>query len=209
MATLSHDGRYAAFLPYDSPASVSLITVESGQVSALGTDVSGVAGFSPDSTQILLGRTEPDAQGLLRTVWRAVPVAGGPDVATFRPPATATDQTWAPDGKGIVFRDRNDPAWNVFRQDAGRSELVQVTHLMQGRIMGYAWSPDGNRLALIHRVDEGSNVLVTARDGSRPVPVTQFTSADIFAVRWLPDSRRLAVAAGKLSRDVVMIRSFR
>ena len=50
---------------------------------------------------------------------------------------------------------------------------------------------------------------VTEHDGGRPVQVTQLTSADVFAVRWMPDSRRLVVSAGKLSRDAVLIRSFR
>ena len=50
---------------------------------------------------------------------------------------------------------------------------------------------------------------VTGPDGCRPVQVTQLTSMDVFGVRWLPDSRRLAVQAGKLSRDAVLIRSFR
>ena len=50
---------------------------------------------------------------------------------------------------------------------------------------------------------------VTGPDGSRPTQVTQLSAADVFAVRWLPDGRRLVVSAGKLSRDVVLIRSFR
>jgi hypothetical protein len=50
---------------------------------------------------------------------------------------------------------------------------------------------------------------VTGRDGIRPVQVTQLPSHDVFFVRWLPDSRRLVVSAGKLSRDAVLIRSFR
>jgi hypothetical protein len=52
-------------------------------------------------------------------------------------------------------------------------------------------------------------VWVTGRDGGHPVQVTQRSSSNGLAVRWLPDSRRLVVSAGKLSRDVVLIRSFR
>ena len=70
-------------------------------------------------------------------------------------------------------------------------------------------SPDGTRLAVIRRTDEGSNVWVTGPDGSRPTQVTQLSAADVFALRWLPDGRRLVVSAGKLSRDAVLIRSFR
>ena len=53
------------------------------------------------------------------------------------------------------------------------------------------------------------HVRATGPDGSRPVQVTQFSASDVFTVRWLPDSRRLAVSAGRLSRDAVLIRSFR
>jgi len=84
-----------------------------------------------------------------------------------------------------------------------------VTRFTDGRITSYLWSPDGSRLVLIRRTDEGANVWVTAKDGSRPVQVTQLSSSDVFFARWLPDNRRLAVSAGKLSRDAVLIKSFR
>ncbi|HXK12794.1 MAG TPA: hypothetical protein VMT70_24385 [Vicinamibacteria bacterium] len=58
-------------------------------------------------------------------------------------------------------------------------------------------------------MEDGSNVWVTGPDGSHPVQVTQLTGSDVFRVRWLPDSRRLVVSAGTLSRDMVLIRSFR
>ena len=207
-AAISRDGRYAAFFPFDSVQTVSLITLASGQVTPI-QKVTTHAGFSPDSSQFLVGYQEPDAQGLTRTVWKAVPVAGGPETATFRLRPTALEPAWAPDGNGMTYRDRADPAWNVFRQDATGSAPVPVTRFTEGRTTSYEWSPDGSRLALIRRTEEGANVWVTGRDGSRPVQVTQLPASDVFAVRWLPDSRRLVVSAGKLSRDAVLIRSFR
>ncbi len=108
----------------------------------------------------------------------------------------------------MTFRDLSDPAWNVFRQGAG-GKPAPVTRFTEGRITAHQWSPDGSRLALIRRTEDGANVWVTGPDGSRPVQVTQLPSSDVFAVRWLPDSGRLVVSAGKLSRDAVLIRSFR
>jgi Tol biopolymer transport system component len=84
-----------------------------------------------------------------------------------------------------------------------------VTRFTEGRLTAHAWSPDGTRLAVVHRTGDGANVWVTAPDGTRPTQVTQMSAADVFAVRWLPDGRRLVVSAGKLSRDAVLIRSFR
>jgi Tol biopolymer transport system component len=188
---------------------VSLLSLESGAVSRVSEEASGILGFSPDSGRLLAGSLEADAQGLSRTVWKAFPVAGGPPTATFRLPGPALDPTWSPDGRGLSFRTRADAAWNVYRQDEGGKEPVPVTRFTDGRLTAHAWSPDGNRLAVVRRTDEGSNLWVTGPDGSRPTQVTQLSAMDVFAVRWMPDSRRLVVSAGKLSRDVVLIRSFR
>jgi Tol biopolymer transport system component len=207
-AALSPDGRHAAFFPFDSPQTFSLVAIATGQVTPI-RNVIAHAGFSPDSSEIMLGYSEPDAQGLERTVWKAVPVAGGTETATYRLTATAMEPTWAPDGKGMTYRERSDPAWNVFRQDATGSAPAPVTRFTEGRITSYQWSPDGSRLALIRRTAEGGNVWVTGRDGSRPLQVTALPSSDVFGVRWLPDGKRLAVSAGKLSRDAILIRDFR
>ncbi len=206
---LSPDGRWVAFVPYDAPRTVSLVGVETGQVSAFTSSTGGIAAFSPDGTKVLLNQLEADATGLQRTVWAAFAVPGAAPLATFRLPASAIDVAWNPDGRGLTFRKRDDPAWNVYRQDEAAKEPVPVTRFTDGRLTAHAWSPDGARLAVIRRTDEGSNVWVTGPDGSRPAQVTQLASTDVFAVRWMPDSRRLVVSAGKLSRDAVLIRSFR
>jgi Tol biopolymer transport system component len=208
-AAVSRDGRIVAFQPYDAPRTVSLLSVESGQVSRLAPDIAGVGGFSPDSSRLLLAQQEADAQGLSRTVWKAVPVSGGPETATFRLPGPAVEPAWSGDGQGLTFRNQADPAWNVYLQDDEGKEPTPVTRFVEGRVTGYSWSPDGTRLAVIRRTDDGSNVWVTGPDGRRPVQVTQLSASDVFAARWLPDSRRLVVSAGKLSRDAVLIRTFR
>ena len=209
VADLSRDGRFVAFSPYDAPRAVSVASVESGAVSRLPEEASGILGFSPDSSRLMVAALEEDAQGLSRTVWKALPVGGGSATATFRLPASALDATWAPDGRGLSFRNRADAAWNVYRQDEGGQEPVRVTRFTDGRLLAHAWSPDGTKLAVVRRSGDGGNVWVTARDGSHPVQVTQMASADVFTVRWMGDSRRLVVSAGKQSRDAVLIRSFR
>jgi Tol biopolymer transport system component len=209
VGALSPDGRFVAFGPYDAPRTVSLLSLESGQVSSLAQDAGGAVAFSPDSTRLLIAGSEDDAQGLSRTVWKALPVAGRAPTATFRLPVQAIDPAWSPDGRGLTFRNRADAAWNVFRQDEGGKAPAPVTRVTEGRLTAHAWSPDGTKLAVVRRMNDGGNVWVTGPDGSRPVQVTQLTSTDVFAVRWMPDSRRIVVSAGKLSRDVVLIRSFR
>ncbi len=208
VATISRDGRLAAFFPYDSPQSVSLLTVADAQVSVLASGVSGMVGFSPDATRLMLGEPEKDEKGLTRFAWKAFPVAGGPPDLTLRLPGQAIDLAWTPDGRGLSFRNRADPNWNVYRQGAD-GKPVQVTRFTEGRLTSHSWSPDGKRLAFAVRTDEGGNVWVAGPDGSRPVQVTRLTASDVFRVAWLADSQRLAVSAGKLSRDAVLIRGFR
>ena len=208
VAAVSPDGRFTAFFPADAPQTVSLLALDSGQATSLAAGVSGLAGFSLDSSKLLAARTEPDAQGLERITWHALAVSGGGDTATYRLPNGAMEPGWSPDGQSVNFRNRSDPAWNVYSQDASGKQQ-QVTRFSDGRVTGYQWSPDGSRLALIRRTDDGANVWVTGKDGSRPVQVTQLASSDVFFVRWLPDDRRLAVSAGKLSRDAVLVKSFR
>jgi serine/threonine protein kinase/Tol biopolymer transport system component len=209
VAAVSRDGRFAVFAPYDDPRTAHLLSVADGTAKPLARDVSGIVGFSPDSTRLLLGQPETDAQGLSRVVWTAFPVAGGPPAASFRLPPTAIDPAWTADGRGLSFRNRSDAAWNVYRQDEGAAAPVQLTRFSEGRLTSHAWSPDGSRLAVALREDEGGNVWVTGPDGARPVQVTRLAGADVFRLAWLPDGRRLAVSAGTLSRDAVLIRAFR
>jgi len=64
-------------------------------------------------------------------------------------------------------------------------------------------------VSLVRSMKDDTDVWVTGRDGGRPVQVTQLSSSDVFAMGCLPGSRRPVVSAGKLSREVVLIRSFR
>jgi Tol biopolymer transport system component len=209
VGALSPDGRYVAFASYERQRELSLLSVESGTVTPFASDADAIVGFSPDGTKLLIASLVPQAQGLVQTVWNAHAVPGGGVVASFRLPPTAVGPVWSPDGKALSFRNRADPAWNVYRQGDGDAKPVALTHFTEGRVMDHAWSPDGSRLAVIRRTDDGSNVWISSPDGSRPVQVTQFTSTDVFELRWLPDNHRLALSAGKLSRDVVLIRNFR
>ncbi len=209
VSAVSRDGRYLAHQRFEMLGSLSLLSLETGKASPLASQVAGAVGFSPDSTKFLLAQPEPDAQGLSRPVWRALPVAGGAPVATFSLPGTASEPAWSPDGRAMTYCNQADPAWNVFRQESDARPPVQLTHFTDGRITSYAWSPDGTKIALNRRIGDGSNVWVIGADGSHPVQVTQLAGADVFRLRWLPDNRRLVVSAGTLSRDMVLIRNFR
>jgi Tol biopolymer transport system component len=208
VAAVSRDGRFAAFFPFDAPQNVALLSVADGRVSTIAENINSFAGFSPDSKWLMLGQPEQDAAGLTRAVLRAFPVDGGASGPPLRLTSQAIDPAWTPDGRGLSFRNRADPAWNVYRQEQA-GEPVQITRFREGRLTSHSWSRDGKRLAVALRTDAGGDVWVTEPDGGRPVQVTHFTAADVFRVSWLADSQRLVVSAGKLSRDAVLIRGLR
>ena len=215
LAALSPDGRFVAIERWESPRKIELLELATGALSTLATDASSVLGFSPDSSHLLIGQLEADERGLARTLWRAVPIAGGAPTVEFRLPPSAFRQVPGPDGKSLTFLNRTDPAWNVYRLRAAGSpgsdtgEPAQVTRFDQGRLTGHGWSPDGSRLAVSRRTEAGDSLWVTAPDGSGPVELANFPAQDIFSAHWLPDSRRIAISAGKSSRDAVLIRDFR
>jgi serine/threonine protein kinase/Tol biopolymer transport system component len=207
--SLSSDGRMALASHFESMKRVSVVSTEDGRVLRSDSTANGTGGFSPDGRSVLLGRSVADARGLSTTVWDVLPVAGGPATATVRVPPGATQLRWAPDSRALTYRDRADPAWNVFRGPTDGGKPQAVTHFTDGRVTDYSWSPDGSKLAVRRLVGESSNLWVTAADGSRPVQLTQFTSEAIFGFGWAPDSRHVVVGAGTDATDAVLIRGVR
>jgi Tol biopolymer transport system component len=189
--SLSSDGRMVLASHFESMKLVSVVSTEDGRVLRADSTANGTAGFSPDGRSMLLGRSVVDARGLSTTLWDVLPVAGGPATSTVRVPPSATQLRWAPDSRALTFRDRADPAWNVFREPTDGGKPQAVTHFTDGRVTDYNWSPDGSRLAVRRLVGESSNLWITAADGSRPVQVTRFTSEAIFGLGWAPDSRHI------------------
>jgi Tol biopolymer transport system component len=167
------------------------------------------AGWSPDSRSVLVGRPEPDAQGLVRNVYEALPIEGGAATSIARPPANAVDVRWAPDGRSVSYTNRSDPGWNVFRSSFDGGTPVPVTHFTDGRVVRHAWSPDGRRLGVLVRAGERVDLWVTDAEGGKPVRVMQISPEIITALSWMADSRHLVVEASTRPSDVVLIRDFR
>jgi Tol biopolymer transport system component len=205
----SADGRMIAVVHFDDPGKYTVLASEDGHVVREWTGVAGGIGFSPDSRGMLIGFVNRDARGLSVDDWKVFPVAGGAPSATFRFPDPAIGGIWAPDGRSVTFRNRADPAWNVYRETIDGGAPVQLTHFTRGRVNEQHWSPDGTKLALNVLDGNGSNLWVTDAAGGHPVQVTQFATERIWRFRWMPDSRRLVVDAGVASSDAVLIHDFR
>jgi Tol biopolymer transport system component len=209
IAALSRDGRHVIVSHYDSPRRLSILSTADGRVVQDRVEAVGLLGFSPDSRTVLFASVENDERGLNYTMWRAVPVEGGPPTVTFRLPDDAMGPAWGPDGRSVTFRSRTDPSWNVHRFAFGASRPVQVTRFTRGRVTGTDWSRDGRKLAVRLQEGESVNLWVTDADGGRPVQVTRFASERAFGFNWMPDGRGLAVIAGTDASDMVLIRDIR
>ncbi len=207
-AGLSRDGRNALVIHIDSPRKRSVVSTQDGKVVLERADVFGHIGFAPDGQSVLLAAAEKDSRGLSVAVWSAYPLAGGPATATFRLPPQSMGIRWAPDGHGVTYRKRTDPAWNVYRLPFDGGVPLQVTSFTEGRVTEHQWSPDGRKLAV--RLDDGqkANLWVVEADGSHPMQLTNFTSGRIFQFDWMTDSR-LTLSAGTSTSDAVLIRDFR
>lgn len=206
---VSRDSLHALITHYESPKKLSVVSVADGRVALSVSDSAGTLGFSADSRSVLIAGSEKDAGGLSMQLWRALPVAGGPPAATLKLPGQESAPRWSPDGKGITYLNRADPAWNVHVRPFDGGPPVQLTRFTQGRATNYRWSPDGRRLAVRIQAGETSNLWIAEADGSRPLQVTQFGSENVFGFEWLPDGRAIVVNAGTSSTDAVLIRNFR
>jgi Tol biopolymer transport system component len=209
IADVSRDGLYFVSTHYDELRKLSVMSSEDGKVVQEKADVLAFVGFSPDSRSVLFGSPEKDAQGLVRTVWVVLPVAGGAPTATFSLPEQSVRPAWAPDGRAVTFRSLADPAWNVYRLAFDGGAPVAVTHFTTGRLTDFYWSPDGRKLAVVMEDGDASSLWIVEADGSRPVEVMKLTSERFLDSKWTPDSRGLAIFAGTLNADAVLIRDFR
>jgi len=207
--SVSHDGRYLAYVRNEAPGDVRLATTADGHTVPFASNVSGTCGFSNDGTRLLLNRLEPDAKGVVGAVWTAYAVPGGAPVDSLRQPGDAGNVTWSPACDGICFNSSTDDNRNIFRMPFRGGAPVALTHFTDGVILFWVVSPDGTKIAIARRSGADTNVWVTEADGSRPVQVTRFSGQQLSQVTWLPDNRRLLVSAGVSSNDAVVIRDFR
>jgi eukaryotic-like serine/threonine-protein kinase len=161
--------------------------------------------FSPDGSTILFTR---GADGDARTLFR-VPLLGG---EARRIVEDATDGSWSPDGRQIVFL-RMQPAspgkvaatYVMVAASDGTSQRV-LTHVDGSALASPRWSPDGKQISLtgtavgsgsfslrLVNVDTGAmETVVAPQGGQRP-----------WAARWTPSGQLLyttgQVTAGSLA----------
>ncbi|MDH4038173.1 MAG: protein kinase [Candidatus Krumholzibacteria bacterium] len=206
---ISPDGKYATFAVSDSVQGVWIVPTAGGEPRLLAPKATRGSGvFSPDGSRVLVGEFEHVAS-LLRIAYKAYPCEGDGAPLTVSTPQTAINLQWLPDGSGLSYIDRSDPARNVSRLSFGGGEPVRVTRFTDQQVTNYAYSLDGKHVAVVRQVDNYDNVWLTDAAGGNARQLTTFAALSVFGMRWMPDSSRLIGSVGNATRDVVLIRDFR
>jgi Tol biopolymer transport system component len=205
---VSPDGSMVAFARVDSTKGVWVVSVEGEEAMLLAPDaILNFAAFSRDGKYVVVADLETDANGLVQSVVRILPVSGGADVHRFLQPPQVIDPTQGREGEW-TFMGRDDPARNLYAFNAATGASQQLTHFSDGRLTDHVWSSDLHWIAVVRRDDNGENVWVVDANGKSPKQITKFDGQEVFDVEWTRDSKRVVVRAGTLSRDVVLISNF-
>lgn len=205
---VSNDGRSFTFTRVDSARAVWVGSVETGKSVIVGGTSLGIGFFTQSGEHVLVVDLQPDNNGLVQTVFRLVPTAGGPEVAQFTQPPQAIDPSeggpneWA-------FLNRDDPARNVYLLKLGGTDMKQISKFADGRLTDQEWSHDRKSIAVVRRDDLGENVWIVDVATGAAKQVTKFDAQDVVQVKWTLDDKRVVVRAGTTSRDVVLISDFK
>lgn len=156
-----------------------------GSVNISNTNFSDVSPrWSPDGTKIAF-------EGL----------RGGINPAAFLMNADGTNQqalapslqfavrpVWSPDGRRLAFQGSAtmDSADDVYRVDADRTGLLNLTSGIVAEDRSASWSPDGKQLAIVSRRNGNFEIYRINDDGTEPL---RLTTSDFFqesAPAWSP-----------------------
>jgi Tol biopolymer transport system component/predicted Ser/Thr protein kinase len=193
----SPDGRFVWFHTWQTPRRIGRVPREGGSVELLtfgGSDA--FPALSPDGTQIVVTRTDADAERL----YLAPSEGGTARRLTATPGAVAQ---WSPDGKRIVFAGNRGHAAGIVLFDvaAGREQRLTATG-------GWpAWLPNGLEVAylVIGRTGNQEIHVVPARGGApRQLGQWPFNGSNHpFAVA--PDGRSLVTSNSRHVSDEVWL----
>ena len=206
---VSNDGTRFTFIRVDSARGTWIGDVDGGQVSEVAPgSVLGVGFFSRDGRNVMVADFAPDAKGLVQTIFRVIPVTGGPEVTKFTQPPQAIDPSEGREGEWS-FMNRDDPARNVYTMSFAGGAMHKLTNFTDGRLTDHEWSPDQRHIAVVRRDDAGENVWVVDANGGAAKQITKFDGQDVAQIKWTRDSKRVVVLSGTTSRDVVLITNFK
>ncbi len=139
------------------PASIWRIRSSGGAAARLAEPQSMRPAVSPDGQRVAYYSLHDG-----HWVIRVVPIEGGPPIATFSiPPSASRTLRWMPDGGGLAYIVTVDGVSNVWQQPLQGGSPQPVTDFTSDRMFDFAWSRDGRLLAVVRAVETSDAVRIT------------------------------------------------
>lgn len=160
-----------------------------------GADYLRAFSLSPDGERLAVtARGEvfdvPAAKGVTKNITRS-------------PGAHDRNARWSPDGRRVAYISDATGETELYVQEAGGSEPVQLTHDNDTYIRSFAWSPDSRKIVYTDRKNR-LNLLDVA--GRRKETLMQTPEGEAYDVTFSPDSKWLAYSRTADNRmDIVYV----
>lgn len=160
-----------------------------------GADYLTAFSLSPDGERLAVtARGEvfdvPAAKGVTKNITRS-------------PGAHDRNARWSPDGRRVAYISDATGETELYVQEAGGSEPVQLTHDNDTYIRSFAWSPDSRKIVYTDRKNR-LNLLDVA--GRRKETLMQTPEGEAYDVTFSPDSKWLAYSRTADNRmDIVYV----
>ena len=135
--------------------------------------------------------------GSVFELWRMA-AEGGPAQRVLAERGEASDMSWSPDGRQVLFTAaRNGGQLNIYVAAVGDTQGRQLTH---DRLPNTepAWSPDGKTIAFVSSRDNARRIYLMAADGSNQRRLTDAAADDEVSPRFSPDGKWLAYVVGQI-----------
>lgn len=204
----SPDGKWIAFHSNrDGTPDVYVIGVDGNDLRRLTSnpDREGLAGWSPDSREVIFTTTPPGPFSMTPVPTSLVAV--GLDGAS-RSAGTIVGRgaTVSPDAKRVAYSGGRPQASTMVVARIDGSDARVLSDSGTAAAFNFAWSPDGRRIAYTQMTlgaVRGLSLWTVNADGSDPKPLTEIDAAEGSAQwpAWSPDGKRVAVQVGKYDRN--------
>ena len=150
----------------------------------------------------------PDGQWLaldLFTVIWLVPVAGGQARRLTQDAQDASQPSWSPDGRRLVFQSFWEGYYQLWLVNTDGTGLRQLTSDPADH-QEPAFSPDGDHIVFASDAESMNAIWVMDLDAGTSRRVTTAAARETMPT-WSPDGRRIAFSVGETSIDVVELSS--